>query len=139
MQLLTLSSDQENCSKRENGYSWTLHNFDLGCNNSVALSSCYVDFAGNRKYASSIALGLNLIDKNFYNELGIIGIIPGNSANGKNPNSHEFWPLDTRRPKNIELTFHHANVNKVKNFNVTLVFNRIENAPQSLVRQRVYK
>lgn len=138
MQLLTLSSDQENCSKRENGYSWTLHNFDLGCNNYVALSSCYVDFAGNRKNATNISLGLNLIDRNFFNELGIIGTIPGNLS-GKNPTSHEFWPLDTRRPENIELTFHHANVNRVKNFKVTLVFTRKENAPQSLVRPVVFK
>ena len=137
MLFLTLTSDQTNFSKRENEISWTLHNFDFGCHEWVGLSSLTFDFGNTGKMASNILSNIdiisNLIDKNSFNEAGIIHTIPGKNAYAKKENFVEFWKLDSRRPKNVTFTFRHFNVNKINNFKVTLIFVKTQNAPQFMV------
>ena len=123
MQLfLTLSSNQSNFTKRENEISWSLHNFDLGCNQYVGLASFTIEFIENENFESNTDMLTNLIDKSYFNETGIIYTIPGKNAIAKRSDLVEFWRLDTRKPENVTFTFRHANVNKIKNLTLTLAF-----------------
>lgn len=136
---LTLSSSQPNCSKRDNEISWALHNFDLGCHKWVGISSLSIEFKNEQKnFGSNVNLCLNLIDTNSYNESGIILTIPGENAYAVNKNVIEFWKLDTRRPKNVTFTFRNSNVNIMENFKVTLAFAKTQNAPQTVVRFKIF-
>lgn len=134
MLFLTLSSDQANCSKTGNEYSWAMHNFDLGAHEWVGLSSISMDFERNGRFASSVNLCTNLIDKSIFNESGLIHIIPGKFGYDEKKNRLEFWRLDTRKPRNVTFTFRHANVNKLAKFSVTLAFAKSRDAQQDMVR-----
>lgn len=135
MLFLTLSSSQSNCTKRENEFSWALHNFDLGCHKWVGLSSISMDFASRRaQFDTSVELCTNLIDKSYFNETGLIHTIPGKNAYSQKKNSIEFWKLDSRRPKIVTFTFVNSNVNNLENFKVTLAFAKTQNAPQLMVK-----
>ena len=123
MQLfLTLSSNQSNFTKRENEISWSLHNFDVGCNQYVGLASLTIELIENESFESNTDMLTNLIDKSYFNETGIIYTIPGKGAIAKRSDLVEFWRLDTRKPENVTFTFRHANVNKIKNLTLTLAF-----------------
>lgn len=135
MLFLTLSSDQPNCTIRENEFSWSLHNFDLGCHKWVGLSSLSLDFkSSNTRFDTSVELCTNLIDQSYFNEFGVIHTIPGKFAYAQKRTSIEFWKVDSRNPKIVTFTFRHANVNIIKNFKVTLVFAKTQNAPRLMVR-----
>ena len=146
---LTLSSNQSNCSKRENEISWSMPNLDLGCNQFVGLSSAFFTFeGGDNDIYDHFELTTNLIDRNNYNQAGILLTIAGqNAALRSNVIKNvqraqiEFWKLDSRKPKNLTFTFRHFNrVNTKKNVTpenatITLAFSQIQDAAQSMVRK----
>ena len=130
MLFLTLSSDQSNYTKTENELQWVFHNFDLGCHDLVGLSSVFIDFVPiGTEQESKIDVCTNLIDRNYFNETGILFTISGRKTSKIIRTNIEFWKLDTRKPKNVTFTFRHAKVNNLKNLTITLAFAKNPNAP----------
>ena len=111
-----------------------MHNVDLGCNQFVGLSSISIEFENNANSDANIDISTNLIDKSYFNEIGLIHTIPGLIGYTDKRQIVEFWKLDTPRPERITFTFHHAYANNVRKFSATLAFAKTQDAPQIMVR-----
>ena len=111
-----------------------MHNFDLGCNQFVGLSSISIEFENVANSDANIDISTNLIDKSYFNETGLIHTIPGLIGYTDKRQIVEFWKLDTPRPESIKFTFHHAYANNVRKFSATLAFAKTQDASQIMVR-----
>ena len=136
MKFFFLSSDQQNCSRDLNTFTWCLSNLDLGKYNNVALSQIAIDFNENFSPEEEITqVYSNLIDRSVFNPNGVIHVIPTTTSYSMSTGNLQFWPFDCVKSRDfITFTFHHTKANIVKNLHVTLAFANSENEAQTLVR-----
>ena len=134
MQFLTLSSQQKNCKRTEDGFEWAMPNLDLRCFTNFGISSINIDYINVVEVKHQhFFISTNLIDPNAWNPNGIVHVVSGKGDYSPSSRICEKWPLDIWKPRVILFNLSDEKIRIVKNFHVTLFFESSEHAIKTLV------